>query len=579
MVNIHLVHQDITVKVEPGTLLSQACDDAGFPLDLVCGGRGKCGKCSVDILRSGASEEETVLACVYRVEDDMDVWVRDEQISRGAEILIHGETEQERRLDPALTRQYLTRRELEPEYCGAFLREVPISLARKFSRITAAGTDGVTFTRFRGKALDVVDGDQSGTCYGAAVDIGTTSVVLYAYDLVTGRLLHTESILNSQISHGGDVISRILYTLQEPEGLDELSSLIGGCINSLLSKVEAIVPGFCADLWHVILCGNSTMQHLFLNLHPSGLSASPFVSVQGDVVTCSGSDTLLHMNPRGIVQFLPLLGGFVGADTASVLLTLPTDSRSTLMIDLGTNGEIAVGCGEGRFKVASTACGPALEGGNIECGMRGADGAIEKISLQDGKISLRVIGHGKAKGLCGSAIIDATAELLRLGIVDMSGRMLSREEYEAMSPGDPLAVHLKDAGEYNPAFYFTPDVYICQKDIREIQLAKSSICSGCIALLAENDMTPDDVKALYLSGAFGNYIDIDNALYIGLLPPVQRDRIHSIGNGAGLGVQMCLLDQAHLDRAEVLPSFTEHLELATSPRFMEEYIMNMNFWI
>ena len=578
MFNIHLVNQNVTILAEDGELLSQACADAGFPLDLVCGGKGKCGKCKVDIARMG--RKESVLACIFKVDSDMEVWLKEEQLSRTGSILTEGQSAHERRLDPALTRTCYTRQQLTPDHCGAALKDVSLEVARRYSRLTAMGTEQITFTRYRDTVLSVDGGDLTRPCYGAAVDIGTTTVVLYAYDLTTGELLHTESLLNSQIARGADVISRILHTIQDPDGLEELNGLIRECINKLISAVERRVPGFSRDLWHMVLCGNSTMQHLFLSLHPHGLSVDPFYTVTADIVRCSGQEAGLNMAPRGVVEFLPLLGGFVGADTASVLLTLPEESRGSLMIDLGTNGEIAVGCGNGEYKVASTACGPALEGGNIECGMRGTDGAIEKISLADDKVAIKVIGNIPPKGLCGSAIIDAVAELRRTGIVDDTGRMLTREEYEAEHPGSALAQYMEEVGEYNPAFIFyrgEKDVYISQKDVRQIQLAKSSIHSGCVALLAEEGLEPQDVNALYLAGAFGNYIDVDNALAIGLLPAVPRERIHSIGNGAGLGVRMCLLDKAHLDRAAALPDKTEHLELATSPRFMEEYILNMNF--
>ena len=269
----------------------------------------------------------------------------------------------------------------------------------------------------------------------------------------------------------------------------------------------------------------------------------------------------------------------MGADTAAVLLTLPTDAGPCLMVDLGTNGEIAVGSGAG-YKVASTACGPALEGGNIACGMRGMEGAIERVSLRDGRLTYRVIGGTEPLGLCGSAIIDAVAELRRAGIIDESGRLLPRDEFLAQHPDSPLAEYLGEAGEYNTAFYFTRGdrpVYLSQHDVRQIQLAKSSIFSGCMTLLEEAGLSPGQLDALYLAGAFGNYIDIDRALEIGLLPPVPRDRIFSIGNGAGQGVQMCLLDLAEMDRCKALPASIEHVELATSPKFMETYIMNMNF--
>lgn len=579
MYQVYFVHQDTVYETEGG-LLSQVCADAGFPLNLVCGGHGTCGKCRVDILKNGV--RESVLACHETVESDLKVWLTEEQVSRSASIMTEGVTGYRTALSPSVSKECRTKRELTPEHCGAYLSGCSVPVLRRFAALSADNAvKEVTFVRCQDTILSVEPGDTTGQLYGAAVDIGTTTVVLYAYDLGSGDLLATESALNGQIACGADVISRILHTLEASGGVEELNHYILDTINSLLHTVEKQVPGFCENLYHMVLCGNSTMQHLFLGLHPAGLSVDPFVNITADTVRCSGAETGLAMSPYGMVEFLPLLGGFVGADTSAVLLTLPEDAENCLMIDLGTNGEIAVG-GHGVYKVASTACGPALEGGNIACGMRGTTGAIEKISLQDGRVSCKVIGDAEPRGLCGSAIIDAVAELLRAGIVDESGRLLTAEEYAESHPGSPLLAHMRDLSEFDPAFFFAEGshpVYISQKDIRQIQLAKSSIHSGCVTLLAENGLEPGDVSALYLAGAFGNYIDIDNALYIGLLPAVPRDRIRSIGNGAGQGVRLGLLDQSHLERCRRLAERAEHVELATNPRFMEEYIMNMNFWI
>ncbi len=576
MYQVHFVRQNTTVETNGG-LLSQVCAEAGYPLDLVCGGRGTCGKCRVEILRGG--ERTSVLACQEQVTSDLEVWLTDEQISRCASIMTGGTTGNRISLAPSVSKICRTRRELLPDHCGAYLSGCGLPVLRRFSALMADDTvKEVTFIQYGDTVLDVEPGDTTQTLYGAAIDIGTTSLALYAYDLLTGELLAAESALNGQIACGADVISRILHTLQNPGGLTELNHYVLETINGLLHTVEQQVPGFCKNLYHAVLCGNSTMQHLFFGLHPKGLSVDPFVNITADRIHCSGSLAGLHMAPAGTVDFLPLLGGFVGADTTSVLLTLPEDADRCLMIDLGTNGEIAVGCG-GHYQVASTACGPALEGGNIACGMRGTSGAIEKISLRDGQIHLQVIGNTEPKGLCGSAIIDAVAELLRAGIIDESGRMLTAEEYAQDHPDSPFLTHLRSLEPFNPAFFFTSGedpVYISQKDIRQIQLAKSSIYSGCITLLGEAGLVPEDVVDLYLAGAFGNYIDIDNALYIGLLPAVPKERIHSIGNGAGQGVRMALLDREYLEHCRRLPEKTTHLELAANPRFMEEYIMNMN---
>ncbi len=579
MYQLRFVHQNFTYHVEAGVTLAQACADAGFALNLVCGGKGTCGKCRVEV--AYGDRRELVLACKTPVEQDLSVFLDESQLSRRAAIMTDGYSSHKSVLSPSITKQVRTRQELTPTHCGAYLQGGQVAALRQFSRLISDRTvDALTFVCYKDTLVAVERGDTTSQLYGGAIDIGTTSVVLYAYDLNTGSLLHTESTLNRQITRGADVISRIQHADQEPGGLEELAGQIRQTINDLLSKTEETHPGFCNSLYHLVVCGNSTMQHLFLGLNPSGLSADPFSNVTADPVSVSGDNVGLNMACGGMVDFLPLLGGFVGADTTSVLLTLPVDEGLCLMVDLGTNGEIAVGGGKG-YRVASTACGPALEGGNISCGMRGTDGAIEKIKISaTGEIALQVIGGSTPKGLCGSAIIDAVSELLRIGVIDPTGRLLTPQEYEDAYPGSPFTCRIKPVGEYNPAFFFTEGeqpVYLSQQDVRQIQLAKSSIHSGCVTLVEAAGLTLEGLDSLYLAGAFGNYIDIDHALQIGLLPPVPRERIHAIGNGAGQGVKLCLLDKGQLERCCKLPNLVEHLELATSPRFMDEYIMNMNF--
>lgn len=579
MYQIQFPNQNAACETEGG-LLSKVCADAGFPLNLVCGGRGRCGKCQVEILRNG--QRETVLACKTEVDSDLTVYLTDGQLSHAAaEIMTEGRALRQSQLRPAVSKRCLSRQELLPEHCGAYLRRCALPVLRRFSAlISDPEVREITLTYYREELIAAEPGDTTGRLFGAAVDIGTTTVALYLYDLASGQPVYTGSALNRQIACGGDVISRILHAQQSAEGLAELNRQILEGLNVLLAEAEGGHPGLRESLYHVVLCGNSTMQHLFLGLNPSGLAVDPFVNVTADVVRCSGEEAGLDMASGGVVEFLPLLGGFVGADTTAVLLTLPEDSADCLMIDLGTNGEIAVGGTAAGYRVASTACGPALEGGNIACGMRGANGAIEKVSIQDGEVRLKVIGGGVPQGLCGSAIIDAVAELLRAGVLDDSGLMLTAEEYGKSHPGSPLTARLGKREDGVTVFYFTQGehpVYLSQQDVRQIQLAKSAIYSGCVTLLAESGLEPEAVTSLYLAGAFGNYINVDNALYIGLLPGVPRDRIHSVGNGAGQGARLCLLDSAHMDRCEPLAARVEHVELAASPRFMEEYILNMNF--
>lgn len=573
---VRLADTGSEVRVAGGTL-AEACALLGSPLELVCGGNGRCGKCAVLVERRGV--RETVLACTTPVTEDVTVFLRAPEES-AAQILTDGSAAAV--FAPAVTKTALSPAELEPEHCGAYLSGVSLAAARQFASVRRDAPDRpLTFIRRGETLLGVQPGDTASRLFGAAVDIGTTTVAMYVYDLTTGALLHTVSALNGQIRCGADVIARIQHTIESPTGLAELNRAILDTLDGLLAAAANAIPGFTDDLWQLVFCGNSTMQHLFLGLEPAALGAEPFASITADTVRSTAGEIGLRNCPAGaLVEFLPLLGGFVGADTTAVLLGVPEEGVH-LAVDLGTNGEIAVGNARGGFLTASTACGPALEGGNIACGMRGAEGAIDRVDItENGELRFHVLGDGEAKGLCGSGIIDAAAALLRAGLVDMTGRLLPRGEYAAAHPESPLLDRLEPVGEYNNAFFFTRGehpVYLSQEDIRQIQLAKSSICAGCITLCRERGIEPEALDSLILAGAFGNYIDVDNALYIGLLPAVPRERIAAVGNGAGSGVCRCLCDRAELERCERIRAAAHHIELNASAEFMEQYILNMNF--
>ena len=573
---VRLAGTERAVRVSGGTL-AEACARLGHPLELVCGGNGRCGKCDVLVERGGV--RETVRACVTPVAEDFTVFLEGSE-DAAAQILTAGSAHNA--FAPAVTKTALSPAEWEPEHCGAYLTGASLAAARQFSRARRGeGGEPLTFIRRGDTLLGVQRGDTAQRLFGAAVDIGTTTVAMYIYDLTTGALLHTGSALNGQIRYGADVIARIQHTLEQENGLSELNTAILDTIDGLLAAASAAVPGLSDDLWQLVFCGNSTMQHLFLGIDPGALGAEPFASVTADTVRTSAGEIGLQNCPAGaLVEFLPLLGGFVGADTTAVLLGVPEEGVH-LAVDLGTNGEIAVGSARDGFLTSSTACGPALEGGNIECGMRGAEGAIDHVDIApDGELRFHVLGEGEAKGLCGSGIIDMTAALLRAGLVDMTGRLLPREEYAAVYPESPLLDRLEPVGEYNNAFFLTRGehpVYLSQDDIRQIQLAKSSICAGCLTLCHEHGIEPEQLDSLILAGAFGNYIDVDNALYIGLLPAVPREKIAAVGNGAGAGVCRYLLDREEAARCEHIRAVTHHVELNASAEFMEQYIMNMNF--
>lgn len=573
---ICFVNQNKEIMVEGGTL-AQACEKAGYPLHLVCGGKGICGKCKVTVERDGKLVQ--VLACREKVRQNETIYIENDKGFAEGIILVESQKLQVK-FHPSIKKIYRTKEQLMPKRCGAFLQCASISVLRKYSEWNAEyDFEGCTFIYYEGKIIDIQKGDTTKTCYGVAVDIGTTTVVCYIYDLVNGHLVKIKSAMNKQMIHGADVIARNAFAQERPENLYELQRLIQETINEMLEEAIKEEPDMQNQIYHMVLCGNSMMQHLFYGFNPAKLGVSPFANITAQSIISSAKEVHMHCASEAIVEFLPLLGGFVGADTIAVLATLKEDDKNYLMVDLGTNGEIGVGNQNGFF-VSSTACGPALEGGNIACGMRGTTGAIEKVCIDDDEVKIQVVGNSSPYGLCGSGVIDAVFALRKAGIIDETGAMRTPEQYEKIHPGSRLCSRLHYVEEYNLGFYFSEGehpVYICQKDVRQIQLAKSAIYSGCMTLLAAYGITLEEVDALVLAGAFGNYINIEHAQDIGLLPPIERQKVIPIGNGAGKGVQSVLLDSSYRKKIQNIQEKSKHIELADRSDFMEYYLSNINF--
>lgn len=571
---VNFINQNVSITVKENTTLSKICEKAGFSLDLVCNGKGTCGKCKIEVESNNV--KSYVLACQTKLSSDLNIYLKKSDYKKSASIL-ESIVKEGYSFNPSLKKIYKDKKTIYEECKNEFIRNCHVDVLRKFSEIINRDSMGVTFVLYNNEIIDVQINDTTNVLYGAAVDIGTTTVVLYVYDMVNGNLINTYSDLNGQISAGADVISRINHASSK-KGLEELNGKIMHTLNNLVERAEFEIPNLKENLYNITLCGNSTMQHLFVGLRPDSLGISPFASITNDYVEMCGEDLNLNCNEKCKIVFLPLLGGFVGADTMAVLLTIDEKLKSRLIIDLGTNGELALGNIK-KYYVASTACGPALEGGNIECGMRGTVGAIENVKIENNRILLNVIGNKEPSGICGSGIIDVVAELLRNKIIDNTGRMLSYDEYKQMMPYSKLCERLVELNGINSFILYEKDntvIYINQKDVRQIQLAKSSIYSGCITLLNACEKSIEDIDEVIVAGAFGNYIDINNAIYIGLLPGA-FNKTKLIGNGAGKGTAMFLLDKGMRDKCDIIVENTIHYELANHECFKTEYLNNMGF--
>jgi uncharacterized 2Fe-2S/4Fe-4S cluster protein (DUF4445 family) len=432
---------------------------------------------------------------------------------------------------------------------------------------------------------------KAGPTYGLAVDIGTTTLAGYLCDLATMEVVETASMMNPQIQYGEDVISRINYCYNDPEGLRRISEAVVNGLNTLVEQAVSEAtrntgrPIGPEDIEDVAVCGNTCMQHLLLQLDPEPLGSVPFTPAHHQGLNIKARSLGLRINPSANVYVLPNIAGFVGGDNVGVILAEePQNSEDTvLIIDIGTNGELVIG-NRKRMVCSSCSCatGPALEGAQIEFGVRAAPGAIErvKISPDTHEVDYKVVGRDawlsysnpadmQTRGICGSAVLDALAEMFTAGIVDGSG---------AFRP-DVESVRLRenpDSGQkefvlaWSPETVIGKDVVITQNDIRQIQLAKAAIYAGSKLMLRRiNLQRPDRIK---IAGAFGNHIDIHLALVLGLFPDCPPEKISAIGNAAGDGCRAALLDRKKRDEADRIARQVEYVELTLMEDFQQHLI-------
>ncbi len=430
-------------------------------------------------------------------------------------------------------------------------------------------------------ALKYPDDRRRSGLYGVAVDIGTTTVVVRLVDLVTGRSLAVNATVNPQTRFGDDVISRITYG-QTQAGLRELRESVIACINDLIAKCAVEAGINPADIMELCAVANTTMNHILLGLPVEQLGRAPYAAHSVEAFDVSAGQMGLSVNPQANLRTIENIAGFVGSDTVAVALATDVASarEMTLIVDIGTNGEVVLGTQE-KLLAASCAAGPALEGARIACGGRAATGAIEAVVISEDDVAVDVIGGTMPQSICGSGLIDAVAVLLDLGIIDNTGRFVDSEVLNSVPPAIAERICEKDGG---PAFILARadgqhvrDVFLTQRDIREVQLAKGAIRAGIKLLQNRLDLGDSDIEKVLLAGAFGNYIRRRSALRIGLLPNVPPERIHFVGNAAGVGAHMALISTEAREQCGRIARRIEYVEIAHDPDFQMAFAEAMLF--
>lgn len=400
----------------------------------------------------------------------------------------------------------------------------------------------------------------------AAVDLGTTTVAVRIYELADGREERTLSAWNAQAAYGGDVISRIQYTMDTPDGLQELSRIIRAQVEDMINRALEDCGKSKSELRHTVLVGNTVMQHIFASLPVEGIARAPFKPET--LFEDDRSDSLLGAP----LHYAPCVAGYVGGDITAGLLSsgLYKDPGRSLFLDIGTNGEMALG-GSGGFACCAVASGPAFEGAGISCGMAAVDGAVSHVRY-DGGFLYDVIGGKAACGLCGSGLIDLAAVLIDCGCIDEGGRLLSPEE----AP-EKMRRYLTRDENGNGVFHLTREVYLTAQDVRNLQLAKAAVAAGIDVLLAAKGMKSSDIDGLYLAGGFGSYVDTESAMKIGMLPRIEKDKLHSIGNTALAGAAMMALDPEKRGAVRQLTHDCSYIELSGRADFAAAFAENMSF--
>lgn len=532
-----------TQQATAGETLSEVASKAAVTINADCAGQGTCGKCKIKVLSGDTG-----------LQDDTE-------------------------------KKLLSKEELE---AGIRLAcRVKVQNDMTVQVLSATGHMGRKKDMARlpeGFVPDLIKGGQGEPkeYYGLAFDIGTTTVVGMLWDLRNADPVGAVARTNPQSTYGADVISRIMFCGREEGNLGKMQQLITDCFNDIVREFEeeyAIDP---KTIKKVTAVGNTTMSHLLLGVDPQSLALAPFSPGFTGPVTKKAKELNLIIDENAQVNVLPNIAGHVGSDIVAVLLSsgLSSMEGANLAIDIGTNGEIVL-ANSGKVLACSTAAGPAFEGACIQHGMRAATGAIEGVKIQDGEVILSVIEDEKPVGICGSGLIDCVAELLKAGIITEKGKLLSREEAEEAGLPDSLSKRLL-GGESGKIFILYADeegheIYITQKDIREVQLAKGAIRAGVQIMMQELGLEDSHLNNVFLAGAFGNYIKKESALTIGLLPAVSRDKVISIGNAAGAGACMALLSKSSLEEANRLAEEVNHIELAEHPDFQKVYLQAMYF--
>jgi len=572
--------------------LLESARQLGIDIVSICGGRGACGQCKLQILDGMVSppthdeiealhsqelEEGYRLACQTYPRSDCKLRVPPESLSAPQRLHVEG-LDVSASLEPPV-RCYSV--QLAPP-SGVDMRADAERLLEALERqcqlprctidveVLQELSPYLRSLNWKAHATvrnnEVIALGSREKCLGLAIDLGTSKVAGYLVDLDSGQTLAAKGIMNPQISYGEDVISRITYAMEPSSGREKLQELVVQAINHLADALCAEVNATPKEIVEATVVGNTAMHHLLLHLPVSQLALSPFLPTIQGALDIKARDLGLSFASGAYVHFLPNIAAFVGGDHVAMLIATQHwwSSGTVIVLDIGTNTEVSL-VSDGEIFTVSCASGPAFEGAHILNGMRAVNGAIERLRLVGGQVEYQTVGHEAPLGICGSGIMDAVAQLRLAGIVDQRGKLGEHPRVRSRDGRREFVLVSRDEG--NGA----QDIVITQEDIREVQLAKGAIRTGIQLLLAATGHTEDEVDRIVIAGVFGNYMDVASAVTIRLLSPLPLGCFQQVGNAAGMGAKLALISESRRAEAQSIAEKVHYIELATNPRFAETF--------
>lgn len=558
MVEISFTPENLSIGVEAGTTILEAARLVGLAVEAPCNGIGNCGKCKMKLInqdtativvRKGKHQlhrsrqrQGFVLACQTEAWSDLRVEADFAGSDAAGGILSRGKNLAIERV-PFVTKTYVGNEEGTAVYAGKV-------------------------------QLGFEKGNTEEKNYGVVIDIGTTTLVASLVDINTGRELSSVSSLNPQARHAQDVLSRIKLA-SDPDGLSLMYSAITGEIKRLIIQLAAGARIDPAHIYETVYSGNTCMLHLAANIDPRSLGKYPYQPVIAGGNNVKATEHQLGISEFGIIYLPPIVSAYVGADITSGILASRLHMRkgATLFVDIGTNGEMVLAV-NGRMSSTSTAAGPAFEGMNIACGMRAGTGAVERFEINcTGEVLLEIIGGGRPRGICGSGLIDIVAELVKNGIIDSQGRLQSADK-----PGLPPRLRERlQHREGKAVFAISDEVYITQKDIRQVQLAKGAVRAGIEYLLASQEINAGKVDKVLIAGSFGYHVRVESLVNIGLLPAEFANKIEVIGNTSQSGGRAFLLNGGYRREMKETVRQVSVIELAKHHDFEKVFVRCLQF--